>query len=224
MKSTKSTLFALAAGLGLAGAAHAQIIFSQYIETDSGTTPKGIEVWNPGASAIDFSANNLVVEKGTNGGTPSSDFTLSTGTLAAGDVWVIGTTDMGTYLDNTFGAGIKNFSEKGFTFNGNDSLVLKLGGVTQDVFGDPGSDPGSAWTGSGVSTANQNIELIAGVTTGDTGGFTDPSTRFATVSTNPSESGGLSGFGVAPVPEPSAYALLAGLLGLTFVGLRRRRA
>ena len=69
-------------------------IISQYIETNSGTSPKGIEIWNNTSGVLDFSANNLVVEKGNNGNTPSTDFTLSAGTLAVGDVIVIGTSNM----------------------------------------------------------------------------------------------------------------------------------
>ena len=204
-----------------AGPANAGLLISQYVETNSGGNPKGIEIWNPTANPIDFSVTDLEVRKGTNGGTPSADFTLTTGTLAAGDVWVIGTSDMGTYLDNTFGVGVVNFSSKGFTFNGDDSLTVYLGGVLVDVFGNPGSDPGSAWSGGGVSTANQNIQILDGITTGTTTAWTDPSTRFETVSTDPVGSGGLSGFGVAPVPEPSTLALAG--LGIAVAGLAARR-
>lgn len=169
-------------------------IISQYVETNSGTTPKGIEIWNNTANTLDFSINNLVIQKGTNGGTPSDDYTLSSGTLASGDVIVIGTSDMET---TTTGNG-SSFYEKGFNFNGDDALVVKYGGAITDVFGNPGSDPGSAWTGNGVSTANQTIQLKSGITAGDIDGWTDPSSRFETVSTNPSGAGGLVGFGLAP--------------------------
>ncbi len=168
---------------------NAQII-SQYIETSSGTTPKGIEIWNNTSSTLDFSTNNLVIEKGTNGGTPNADFTISSGTLASGDVLVIGTSDMQSETENN-GA---TFYKHAFTFNGDDALVVKYGGTTTDVFGEPGSDPGSAWSGNGVSTANQNISLKSGITDGDIDGWTDPSIRFETTSTDNS----LTGFGIAP--------------------------
>ena len=182
-------------------------IISQYIETNSGTTPKGVEIWNNTASALDFSSNNLVIEKGTNGAAPSTDITVSTGTLAPGAVMVIGTSDMGTYLTDN-GLSSVLYVTKSFTFNGDDALVVKYGGTTTDVFGDPGTgDPGSGWSGSGVQTYNQNIRLIdesdaagTGLNSGDTDGWTDPSTRFVTVSTSPSTlPAGLSGFGVAPI-------------------------
>jgi len=38
-------------------------IISQYVETNSGTVPKGIEIWNNTASTLDFSTNNLIIQK-----------------------------------------------------------------------------------------------------------------------------------------------------------------
>ena len=55
--------------------ASAQII-SQYIETSSGSTPKGIEIWNNTLSELNFATNSLVIEKGTNGAIPSLDFSF----------------------------------------------------------------------------------------------------------------------------------------------------
>ncbi len=168
-------------------------IISQYIDTDSGTTPKGIEIWNNTGSSIDFSVTNLEIWKGTNGGAPSLDVTVNSGILADGDVWVIGTSDIGTYLT---GEGLgSNYTEEAFTFNGDDALEVYLDGVKTDVFGDPGADPGTGWSGSGVQTWDQNISLLSGITTGDTDGWTDPSIRFETTNTDNS----LTGFGVAPV-------------------------
>ncbi len=178
----------------------AQII-SQYVETNSGSTPKGIEIWNNTAATLDFSTNSLVIEKGVNGAAPSPDFTLSTGTLAPGDVLVIGTADIGTYL--TSSGSTATFHLKAFTFNGDDALVVKYGGTTTDVFGIPGTDPGSSWSGNGVDTRNQNIQLNPAINTGSTG-FSDPSTRFSTVSTDPVGTGGLVGFGVAPLTSAPA--------------------
>ncbi len=175
-------------------------IISQYVETNSGTTPKGIEIWNNTSNVLDFSANNLIIQQGTNGGSLSdiSQTLINSGTLGVGEVLVIGTSDIGTYLNNQ-GLSSVTFLSYAFSFNGDDALAVKFGGVITDVFGNPGSDPGSGWSGNGVSTENQNIALIESINTGSTG-FTDPSTRFTTISTTPATlPAGLSGFGISPV-------------------------
>ena len=91
--------------------ADGQIIISQYIETNSGTTPKGIELWNTSGSTIDFSVTNLDILQGTNGGAPASKILISTGTLADGDVIVVGTSDLTPDY------------EYAFTFNGDDAFA-----------------------------------------------------------------------------------------------------
>ncbi|MBE0661953.1 MAG: choice-of-anchor J domain-containing protein [Bacteroidales bacterium] len=175
-------------------------IISQYVETNSGTVPKGIEIWNNTENTLDFSVNNLIIQQGTNGAALNdlAGTLVNSGSLAPGAVMVIGTTDMGTYLTDQ-GLTSVTFVSFTFVFNGDDALAVKYGGIITDVFGTPEFDPGSAWTGNGVSTANQNIQLKSGITTGDLVGWSDPSIRFETVSTNPVGIGGLEGFGIAPV-------------------------
>lgn len=177
------------------------VVISQYVETDSGSVPKGIEIFNVTASDIVFSAaNNLQVFQGTNGAACTTLITnITGGTLRAGEVWVVGTSDVTSYA-NTNGTGLSGVTTPGSVlFNGDDAIRIALAGVTQDIVGTCGVDPGTAWTGSGVSTANQNITIIDGLCTGDTDGWTNPSTRFTTISTTPSVSpAGLTGFGNAP--------------------------
>ncbi|RRO25306.1 choice-of-anchor I family protein [Flavobacteriaceae bacterium 14752] len=186
------TLFML---LLISSWASAQII-SQYVETESGTSPKGLEILNNTPAAIDFSVDNLIIEKGTNGAAPSPDFTIDSGVLQPGEVLVVGTIDMQPAAT----ANSVLFFEKNFTFNGDDALVLKLGTTITDVFGNPNNDPGNAWEANGVSTRNSNIALLSSITSGGLVGFTDPSTRFETINTTPSDivNGGLDGFGIAP--------------------------
>ncbi|MCM1989819.1 immunoglobulin-like domain-containing protein [Oceanirhabdus seepicola] len=177
-----------------------KLVISQYIETSSGTYPKGIELWNVSGSDIDFSTTNLSVLKGGNGGAPSSVFTLNAGKLASGEVMVIGTRDMGTYLDEN-GLSSVLYEEKTFQFNGDDSLQIELNGEIVDTFGTPGEDPGKAWSGNGVETKNTNIQLKSGITTGaDSFGWTDPSIRFEKVA----DGTDLTGFGIAPVTSNQA--------------------
>jgi len=63
MKITKKLVIAIILIITCFSYGASDIIISQYIETDSGTTPKGIEVWNVSDSSIDFSSKNLVVKK-----------------------------------------------------------------------------------------------------------------------------------------------------------------
>ena len=191
---------------GARAAASGDLIISQYVETNSGTTPKGIELWNATGAEIDFSTTTLSVERYANGSSSSTnEFTLSTGTLGAGEVLVIGGADLASYM-NTNAPGV-DFYNDSFSFNGNDALEVTLGGTTTDVFGTIGSDPGTAWTGSGVSTADSNIQLLSGITSGTPTGFTDPSTRFETAASDPSD---LTGFGEAPGGPTVQFAAASG--------------
>ena len=177
------------------------VIISQYIETSSGTTPKGIEIFNISGADINFAVNNLDVYQGTNGaaippvppGLPSPLVSITSGILPKDGVWVIGTTDLVAYVTtNAPGVSTTTFA---FAFNGDDALQIRLGGVIQDTFGTPGTDPGASWTGGGVSTANSNIAVKDGICSGNVSGWTDPSIRFTKAG------GGLipaTGFGVAP--------------------------
>ena len=172
------------------------VFISQYIETDSGSEPKGIEIYNPTGSDIVFSAGNaLQVYQGTNGAACIAlvSTLITSGTLRAGEVWVIGTSNLTSHAIAN-GANLSGTTTYAFVFNGDDALQLWLGGTVVDVIGTCGSDPGSAWTNNGVSTANQNIQTISGVCTGTTSSWTDPSIRFEYVATGTD----MTGFGDAP--------------------------
>lgn len=82
-----------------------------------------------------------------------------------------------------------------FSFNGDDALEVIYGGNTTDVFGSIGLDPGTSWSGNGVSTADSNIGLLSSINSGSLTGFTDPSTRFEVIESDPAI---LTGFGLPP--------------------------
>jgi len=176
---------------------NASVIISQYIDTGSGTTPKAIEILNISGSTIDFSTKTLIVNRYANGGTSASqEASISSGTLDDGGVLVIGGSDTKTFMDANRSSVL--FIEDGFSFNGDDAMEILLDGTRQDVFGTIGDDPGSAWSGNGVSTEDQNIGLLPDVTNGASSGFTDPSTRFQININSVSGPGDLDGFGTPP--------------------------
>ena len=155
-----------------------QVVISQYIETTSGTTPKGIEILNTSSSSIDFAINNLIIKQGSNGNPCNILATVTSGILEPGEVWVIGTTDLVSYA-NINGSSLSGSTTFSFSFNGDDALEVYLGSVFQDMIGVCSVDPGSAWTANGVSTANQNITLKSGICSGSSSsGWSDPSIRF----------------------------------------------
>jgi len=177
---------------------YGQVIISQYIETNSGNWPKGIEIFNVSTNDITFSSTNKIeIYQGTNGAACSAiaSASITSGTLQAGKVWVIGTTELVTYATNN-GTNLAGTTVYAFNFNGDDALQLYLGGVLKDVFGTCGTDPGSSWIANGVSTANQNIRLKSGICSATTSNWSDPSLRFETVSTDPLND--MSGFGNSP--------------------------
>lgn len=217
MKKTFLTLATTASILSVP--AHAALIFSQYAEDGD---IKGVEIWNSGASTITFdgTTNLLQISNYNNGSTtPTYTFEKNSGSITAGQVLVFADGSANSIWSDS---GI-TFEEANFSFNGDDALTIRLGGLVTDMIGLVGSDPGASWTGGALDTRDQNIALRAGITTGDTDGWTDPSERFVFVAQNPLDSGtgaDLAGFGVAPIPEPSLTLLGGlGLLGL----LRRRR-
>lgn len=194
--------------------ANAQII-SQYVETNMGVSPKGIEIWNNTPLALDFETSNLIVQVGTNGTALINLVTVNTGSLEPGAVLVIGTAEIGTWLTNQ-GLTAVRFIQFTFVFNGDDALAIKYGDAITDIFGTPGVDPGYSWSGGTVNAANQDIQLKIGILTGDIDGWSDPSLRFETVSVNPTSPYGLIGFGIPPVTSPTISVMPDTLSGFNY--------
>jgi len=127
--------------VGLAGQAMAGgLFFSEYCEGSSNN--KYVEIYN--ATGADVDLSTVTVKLYSNGGvTPGNTFT-GTGTLAAGDVYVI--------RNSSANATIQAFSDAVSTitfFNGDDALTLEVNSVVVDVIGFVGIDPGSSWVMGG---------------------------------------------------------------------------
>jgi Lamin Tail Domain len=148
------------------------LLFSEYVEGSSNN--KAIEIYN-----YDTTSAALVpcqVEIYANGNpTPSFTKPLGPNTLAPDDVFVL--------CDDDFDAaniGLCDLTASGTFWNGNDAVALVCGGVLLDVIGQIGVNPGSAWTGGGVSTSNDTMRRLCTVSVGDTDGSDvfDPSVEW----------------------------------------------
>ncbi len=149
------------------------LFLSEYIE-GSGNN-KALEIYNGTGSPIDLSLYTL--ERYTNGSSSVSNMLELSGMVADGDVFIIansnaelaGILDEADLLNNTV-----------LQFNGNDAVTLSHDGVVLDVIGRIGEDPGSAWTGGGVSTQNSTLVRKSNVAMGDADGSDafDPSAEW----------------------------------------------
>ena len=66
-------------------------------------------------------------------------------------------------------------------FNGDDAVDLVCGGVTRDVIGQIGNDPGVEWGSGGTTTLNHTLRRLCTVTSGDPDGSNafDPALQWA---------------------------------------------
>ncbi len=143
-----------------AGAPCTKLYFSQYIESNTGNT-KVVEIYNPTASAVSLSGKRVVLYSNGASATPTFSQAL-TGTLAAGDVYVIantGVTDTGVAAQTDLQSSVA-------FFNGDDALALFDGTDTLDVIGVIGQRP-TEWTvAGGGSTLNNSIVRLPNTTQG----------------------------------------------------------
>ncbi len=140
------------------------LFFSEYIE-GSGFN-KAVEIYNPTSGAIDLSDYKIELY-GNGSATSTASFTL-TGTLNAGDVFVVAhpsAADAGLTAQVDVTNGVINF-------NGDDAFALinmsSGSDVLIDIIGEIGSDPGSEWTVGTGSTKDNTLVRKAAVNQGQT--------------------------------------------------------
>ena len=137
-----------------------ELFISEYIEGSSNN--KAIEIYNGTGAAVNLGAGGYNIQMFFNG-SASAGLTINlTGTVAAGDVYVIAQSSSVAAIlaqaDQTNGSG---------WFNGDDAVVLRKGTTIIDSFGQAGFDPGTEW-GSGLqSTADNTLRRKASICAGD---------------------------------------------------------
>ena len=150
-----------------------ELFFSEYIEGSSNN--KALEIYNGTGSAINLATSGYNVQMFFNG-SATAGLTISlTGTVAAGDVYVIAQSSADPVIlaqaDQTNGAG---------WFNGDDAVVLRKGTTIIDVVGQIGFDPGTEWGTGLTSTADNTLRRKGSVCAGDANGSNvfDPSVEW----------------------------------------------
>jgi predicted extracellular nuclease len=112
---------------------------------------------------VNLAAGNYTVQMFFNG-SAAAGLTISlTGTVAAGDVYVLAQSAASPIIlaqaDQTNGAG---------WFNGDDAVALLKGGAVVDSIGQRGFDPGTEWGSGLTSTADNTLRRKPTVQAGDT--------------------------------------------------------
>jgi len=159
-KRLLTALTLLAAVAGTAQAQTADLLISEYVE-GSGDN-KAIEIFNGTEDAVNLGAYTL--QRYSNGSTIPTAIALPAINLARGATHVI----VCSLADAALLA-YANQTSANLNFNGNDALVLVVGGSTVvDSFGRVGEDPGTAWTCSSGSTLNHSMRRMSSICSGDT--------------------------------------------------------
>lgn len=151
----------------------ANLYFSEYIEGSSNN--KALEIYNPDSTnSVDLSGCTL--NRYSNGSSTAASFTFAAGaSVPAASVYTV----CNSQIDGAYTALCDEMTGWA-SFNGDDALELVCNGQILDVFGQIGVDPGTEWSGNGVSTANQTLRRLCSVTSGDTDGSDafDPSVEW----------------------------------------------
>jgi predicted extracellular nuclease len=139
-----------------------ELFFSEYIEGSSYN--KALEIYNGTGAAVDLAAGGYNIFMSFNGGTSTYTINL-TGSVADGDVYVVGPTNA---TDPTILAADQLQGTS--WFNGDDAVVLRKGTIVLDAIGQIGFDPGTEWGAGDASTADNTLRRKADICAGDPDG------------------------------------------------------
>ena len=187
----------------------------------SGGTPKGIELY-ASDNVADLSAYAIGTAN-NGGGTDGAEFTLS-GSATAGDyIYVVANGNEDEFT--SFLGGSATFASSALGINGDDAIELFHNEAVVDTFGDINvNGDGEDWDYTDGWAYRNTVTAGGAFTTSD---WTFSGLNAWDGATSNASSGSVMPIGTfttTPVPEPSTYALLVGLVGLSYTLNRRRRA
>jgi len=145
-----------------------ELFFSEYIEGSSNN--KALEIYN--GTGVDVDLKNYQILHYRDGATSPTYTYLLTGTVTAGDVYVLTTDQAVQALQDEADVMLEYPSV--VHFNGDDALALqKIDPLTTlDVIGQIGVDPGTSW-GTDPTTVNRTLTRMNTICEGDPDG-SDP--------------------------------------------------
>ena len=194
-----ATLLALSFAGG-ASAAPSELFFSEYIEGSSNN--KALEIYNGTGAPINLATSGYSVQMFFNGSATAGLTIALTGTVAAGDVYVIANSAANTAIlaqaDQTNGSG---------WFNGDDAVTLRKGTTVIDSIGQIGFDPGTEWGTGLTSTADNTLRRKLLIEAGDANGsdLFDPAVEWDGFATDNSRGLGAHP-GLPPEPAPTVVS------------------
>ena len=145
-------------------AAPTELFFSEYIEGSSNN--KALEIYNGTGAAIDLAAGGYNVQMFFNGSATAGLTINLTGTVAAGDVYVLAQAAPNATIlaqaDQTNGVRLVQRRRRGRAAQGHDRRSTSIGQI--------GFDPGTEWGTGLVSTADNTLRRKATVCAGDPNG------------------------------------------------------
>jgi len=140
-----------------------ELFFSEYVEGSSYN--KALEIYNGTGLLVNLAAGNYTIEIYFDGNTSPGTTIALTGTVAAGDVYVVADDGAATaILAETDQTSTANF------FNGDDAVVLLRNGAIIDVIGQIGFYPDSEWGSGNTSTQDNTLRRKETVEAGDANG------------------------------------------------------
>ena len=144
-------------------AAATELFFSEYIEGSSNN--KALEIFNGTGAAVNLATGGYSIQMFFNGSATAGLTINLTGTVAAGDVYVVAQS-----ASNATILALADQTNSSGWFNGDDAVALVKAGARVDVIGQIGVDPGAEWGTGLASTLDNTLQRKPTVHAGDTTG------------------------------------------------------